>query len=251
MRYLISCAIVLGLLAGSSLAREPVPFRPLSYWQLRRQVAGMATVWGIGGPVQRRGGSSDAVKRAGPAAVPHLIRMLDDSDVQVRSCAVAALGFFPERSAESLPALYRFVARSEQQYALQGAGQTLDKLLPRDAEPPAELVAALATENPHKSMVAAHLILKRRPKHEAARAAVLAALARVEEPKPYVSLSADQHYPSAWHALLVLGDMPLEERGFARDALDRIAGFHPAHTSRYGDLHQFYEAVKDFRNKAE
>jgi hypothetical protein len=243
MRYVLLAvvAIALGLAAVSEGYARPV-LRPLGYWQLRRQIAGMAAVWGIGGPVERRGGSAQAVKRMGPSMVPWLIEMLDDSDRQIRAGAVSALGFFPERAAESIPALVASISKASDRYEMQGAGQTIDRLLPRSVPPPTAVVKMLGDKDADRAMVAASLVLPREPQNEAARAVIVAALRRVAQPNPdldyYLTL------PGAYRALDTLSALPREQRAFARADVERIARMPAEQTSRYSELPQLCETAR-------
>jgi hypothetical protein len=214
----------------------------LGYWQLRRQLAGMAAVYGIGGPVERRGGSGEAVKRMGPTVVPWLIEMLDDSNRQIRAGAVEALGFFPERSGESIPALVASIGKASDRYEMQGAGQVIDRLLPRSAAPPAPLVKMLGDQDADRAMVAASLVLPRDPQNEAARAVIVAALRRVAQSNPGVDYYLT--LPGAYHALDTLSTLPREQRTFARADVERIARMSAEQMSRYGDLPQLCETAR-------
>lgn len=243
MRYLllIVITIALGLAVASEGCARPL-VRPPGYWQLRRQVAGMAAVWGIGGPVERRNGSGQAVKQMGPTVVPWLIEMLDDSDREIRAGAVRALGFFPERAAESIPALIASIHKASDRYEMQGASQVVDRLLARSAAPPGALVRMLGDRHPDRAMVAASLVLPRQPQNEAAQAVILAALRRVSQPNP-----EDDYYltlPGAYRALDTLSTLPREERAFARADVERIAGMPAEQTSRYSELPQLCETAR-------
>lgn len=185
----------------------------------------------------------------GPKTVPLLIQMLDEKDDRIRSGAVTALGFFPERAADSIPPLLRAFQRTEHRFELQGISATLLLLLPKKGQPPPELLAAIKSDLPCRRMVAVQLVLHQDPTHAGGRAALLRSLQFVPRPDPGIPTSfSDDDYAAAWHAIYALEALPASERAFAFPELQRIADFPPDLTSRFSELHRFRDKVCEVLN---
>jgi HEAT repeat protein len=81
--------------------------------------------WQKGSAGSGRFAPADALGRIGPAAVPDLVKTLDDPDARMRAGAVRALGAIGRPAKKAVPALERLSEKDPDETVREAAGMAL------------------------------------------------------------------------------------------------------------------------------